>query len=43
VRTALFNLLVARRGQLEDPEDAAFLLRLEDLDYAGLPREQFNS
>jgi hypothetical protein len=40
---ALFNLLVANRGQLEDPEDAAFVLRLNDLDYAGVPKEQFNS
>ncbi len=43
VRTALFNLLVVKRGQLDDPEDAAFVLRLEELDYAGVPREQFNS
>jgi hypothetical protein len=34
---------MAKRGQLEDPEDAAFVLRLEELDYAGVPREQFNS
>ena len=41
MRTALFNLLETKRGQLEDPEDAVFVLRLEDTDYAGVPREQF--
>ncbi len=33
-RTALYNWLVAKRGQLEDPEEAAFVLRVEDTDLA---------
>jgi len=33
-RTALYNWLVARRGQMEDGSGAAFVLRVEDTDVA---------
>jgi len=34
-RTALYNWLTAKKGQLENPEsDGAFILRIEDTDVA---------
>lgn len=33
-RTALYNWLVAKKGQLDQGEEAAFVLRVEDTDLA---------
>jgi glutamyl/glutaminyl-tRNA synthetase len=37
----LYNWLVAKRGQLEDPEEAAFVLRVEDTDLARSTKGEF--
>jgi glutamyl-tRNA synthetase len=43
-RTALYNWLVARKGQAEEPQsNAAFVLRVEDTDLARSTKESENS
>lgn len=42
-RTALYNWLVAKRGQLDDGDKAAFIIRVEDTDEARSTRESEES